>query len=246
MSEPSHGPSPEDLLLLTTVIGQVARRHRLLDVDRQDFAQTAQLKFVERNYDAFARFRGESSLRTYLTVVVTRLLLDWRNARDGKWRPSAAARRFGAQAIYLDRLLNRDGFPQDQAVEIVHRTTGAPSAALQLMADRLPRRCRPRLVGEELIPPMAALEGFRDPIEAREQHETERRRSWALGRACRQLTLEDQRLLALRYKRALSVREISQVLGMDQKALYRRFESVVSRLRTALADRAPTGLIASQ
>jgi len=91
MAAQSYEPTPEELSLLDTVIRAVARARRLACGDFQDFAQTVHLKLLERRYDAFSRFRGDSSLRTYLTVVVTRILLDWRNARYGKWRPSAAA-----------------------------------------------------------------------------------------------------------------------------------------------------------
>jgi RNA polymerase sigma factor (sigma-70 family) len=235
MPELPNRPRAEDLRLLTSVIRDVARVRRLSLVDRQDFAQSVQLRFVERNYVAFARFRGESSLRTYLTVVVTRLLLDWRVAKYGKWRPSAAALRNGPVAVRLDRLMNREGYTRDEAIEILKTTTDVAPRELEIVAERVPWRPRPRMVEEDVLRPLRAV-AFRDPIQAREQYEEERRQSVALGRACRQLSLEDQRLIALRYKSALTVREISQLLQTDQKALYRRFDRLVIRLRFAVGE----------
>ena len=103
-------PTATQLTLLDSVIAAVARVHRLKREDRDDFAQSAHLRLAERRYDVFARFAGRSSLRTFLTVVVTRLLLDWRNGQRGKWRPSAEARRRGTWAVELERLVFRDGY----------------------------------------------------------------------------------------------------------------------------------------
>ena len=88
-------PSPSDLQLLATVIREVARVRRLSPADAQDFGQSVQVRCLERDYEMFRRFSGRSSLRTYLRVVVTRLLLDWQNSSYGKWRPSATAARLG-------------------------------------------------------------------------------------------------------------------------------------------------------
>jgi len=102
----STSPSPEDLTLLSEVLRDVSRR-RLSPDEAQDFVQSAHLKLLERQYDVFGRFTGGSSLRTYLTVVVIRLLLDWRNSTYGKWRPSAAAVRLGPEVQGLPRQRRR-------------------------------------------------------------------------------------------------------------------------------------------
>ena len=119
-------PSSSDLVLLGEVIRGVIRRGRLSPADAEDFSQGVHLKFLETGYEAFARFDGRSTLRTYLTTVVWRLLLDWRNAAYGKWRPSAAARRLGVEAVRLDRLINRDGLTVEEAIQVASR---APAAA---------------------------------------------------------------------------------------------------------------------
>ena len=73
-------PTSAELTMLAEVIRGVARSHRLKPDEADDFGQTVHLRLLARNYDVFARFAGRSSLKTYLTVVVVRVLLDWRNA----------------------------------------------------------------------------------------------------------------------------------------------------------------------
>ncbi len=244
MAAQSYEPTPEDLSVLDTVIRAVARARRLAGGDFQDFAQTVHVKLLERRYDAFSRFRGDSSLRTYLTVVVTRILLDWRNARYGKWRPSAAAARLGPMGVGLERLTSRDGHTVSEAVEIMRQATGLDREALRDLAERLPPRISRREVGPDLEQ-LALSEPFRDPIAAREHLEQADRARRALRRAYLTLPPDDQRLLALRYQRSMTVRQIGQDLGIDPKPLYRRFERMTSKLRRALGKRTDFDLSAS-
>jgi RNA polymerase sigma factor for flagellar operon FliA len=232
MRQPAQ-PSSSDLVLLGEVIRGVIRRGRLLPADAEDFSQSVQLKFLESGYEAFARFDGRSSLRTYLTTVVWRLLLDWRTAAYGKWRPSAAARRLGAQALLLDRLLNRDGLTVDEAIQVASRAPEAlPDHVLRLIADRLPRRRRHILVADDALQ-LVARE-FPDPVEARERAVKARRTRIALGHAFNQLKPEEQRLMSLRFRQSLSVREIASLLNVDAKRLYRTFDRLVGKLRRDL------------
>ena len=92
-----------------------------------------QLKFLERGYDVLRRFEGRSSLKTYLTVVVRRLLLDWQDHTYGKWRPTATALRLGPHAVHLERLMNRDTY---SAVEAVQQQTHRNQ---QILSERDPQ-----------------------------------------------------------------------------------------------------------
>ena len=233
-SEVSAHPSAADLSVLAGVIRDVSRLHRLSDSDAQDFAQSVHLRLIERRYDVFARFDGRSSMRSYLTVVVTRMLLDWRNAMYGKWRPCAVARRLGPAAIELDRLINRDGYSADEAAELVQRDS-PNGVRMQDLADRLPRRARRRFVDDGFLQ-SAAIEMFVDPIEAHEADVATQRSTAALARACRQLPPYERRMITLRYQRSMSVQQIGQLLHVNPKLLYRRFDRMMRRLRSALSD----------
>jgi DNA-directed RNA polymerase specialized sigma24 family protein len=72
-------PTAHQLDLLSHVVRDVARFQRLSPEDAQDFAQSVQGWLLEQGCDTFSRYTGRSSLRTYLTIIVTRLFLEWRN-----------------------------------------------------------------------------------------------------------------------------------------------------------------------
>ena len=233
-------PPAADLALLERISRSVARRRRLSAQDEQDFAQAVQLRVIERDYDVFRQFAGRSSLETYLHVVVTRLLLDWLNGTYGKWRACAAARSLGETAIALDRTLNRDGYTLDQAIALLARPAGPSDDELRKLAAQLPRRARRRFVSADEID-WAAAAAFEDPIEAtlrrRQRHDSVR----ALRRAVRQLSRDEQELIALRYSEHRSVQDIAGRTGVDARVLYRRFERLLRSLRLTLAGDGITG-----
>jgi RNA polymerase sigma factor (sigma-70 family) len=201
--------------------------------DADDFRQSVHLRLLERNYDIFRRFAGRSSMKTYLTVVVCRMLLDWQNHTMGKWRPSAAARRLGATAEHLDRLLHRDGCSIDEAVEyFCAQHADADAGAIRQLALAIPPRV-PRAV--RLAQAHATTSDFRDPVEERAQAMQSAARRTALARALTRLERGDRTLIFLRYRKQISVQQIAQRRAEDAKVLYRRFDRLLLRLRRQLA-----------
>jgi RNA polymerase sigma factor (sigma-70 family) len=235
-------PSEEQLQLLSQVVRDVARSRRLPAEDAQDFAQSVHLTLLERRYDVFARYGGRSSLRTFLTAVVRRMLLDWRNQAYGKWRASAAALRLGAHAVTLERLIYRDGHPPDEAIALAAAAPDAPSAdCLLALRGQIPVRHRRRMVSED------ALREVSDPNDgpaARDSQETaDRHTRRAIAAALRELSPEDRWLIAMRYGHGRSVQALAAELQVDSRALYRRYTRVLRSLRRAAgpADRSRDG-----
>lgn len=233
----SNMPSPEQLELLAQIVSDVARFRRLPPEDARDFAQSVQVRLIERDYDVFREYQGRSSLKTYLIVVVHRLLLDWRNSTGGRWRPSAAARRLGGAAVALERLIHRDGHTASEAIEIVRGGAQAPAASeLDDLIGRLPQRERRRWVSEDALDEQAV--GFDDPIEAAEEFEMSQRTRNALRAALSKLSADDRRLVSLRYFQNRSVQSVAELLHVPAKPLYRRFERVLRSLRDSMATAA--------
>jgi len=223
--------------VIERVISFVSSRHHLPGADADDFASHVKLKLIEGDYAILMKFQGRSSLRTYLTIVIQRLLLDYRISAWGKWRPSAEAKRAGPIAIMLEQLMSRDGYGFEQACELLdtkHQVT-ATRAELEVMAGKLPNRTRRRFESDDVLAkvpsPQPAVD---DVIAERERTATAARVAAALEVAMAGLDAQDRLVLALRFEDGRTVVEIASMLRLDQKGLYRRVERLLKELRNAL------------
>lgn len=232
VKQPSYSPTDAELSLLADVIAAVARARRLTPDDREDFTQTAQMRLLERGYDVFRRYSGRSSLRTYLTVIVNRLLLDWRNSCYGKWRPAAASVRLGREAMALDRLVNRDGYSAHEAVNIMRAATSSPES-LERLVDAIPKRPWRRFVAVDHLQELPGPP-FVDPLDDEEDRRSRGVLRREVARSLRRLPLDDRRLLDARFRQGRSVQAVAASLKVDPRALYRRYEHVLRTLRGEL------------
>jgi RNA polymerase sigma factor (sigma-70 family) len=188
----------------------IGRRHRLTATDVEDFASRVWLHLLKDDCRVLRQYRGGASVRTYLSRVIRRVLLDDRNSQWGKWRPTAAARREGPAAIERDRCAWRNGDPA--------RRRPARTVQLDDEAERLP-----------------ATDGSGSRIALRDLQRQIGNVTDALAPAYAGLTPEDQTLLSLRYREGFTVRDLAERFGVDQKRLYRRFDALHDRLRRALS-----------
>lgn len=226
----------ENLPLVQRVVRAVCRRYRVRPDEQAEFLGSVFLKLVDNDYAVLRRFGGRSGLRTFLFAVVHRHLLDWRNSQWGKWRPSAQARRLGRPAVLLEELIVRDGFGVHEAVATVasQREFGLSAEALWRLHEQLPPRVRRRQAETCDALGLAAVERADVCVEhAYLQGEASRVRA-ALVTALGSLKRDDRRLLTLRFKYGCSLAEIARTTGSDQKALYRRFDRLLRRLRVHL------------
>lgn len=218
---------------IRAAMAAVCRSLRLSRAEAEDFRGVVWVRLLENDCAVLRKFEGRSSVQTFLVSVIRRLLLDYRIAAWGKWRPSADARRHGDVAMHLERLVFRDGIPFDQALQIVrHRHAVAASAEdLGLLLACLPLRPRRTMVADDEL---AAVPAAGSDPEERVLRLEARRVLAALGRTTARLALRDRHMLALRFAGQQRPGEIARGFGLDRKAVYRRFEAILLRLRADL------------
>ena len=223
--------------IIERVTSFVCSRHHLSSADADDFASHVKLKLIEGDFAVLRKFEGRSSLRTYLTIVIQRLFLDYRISAWGKWRPSAEAKRGGAVAVLLEQLMARDGYAFEEACELLkskHQVLAGP-AELDLVAGKLPARMRRHFEPEEALAhvPSPGL-GADDAVVEQERQSTADRVSDVLKRLMARSETQDRLILTMRFDDGRTVAEIALTLGLDARALYRRVERLLRDLRKGL------------
>jgi RNA polymerase sigma factor for flagellar operon FliA len=230
----------QNLALIDRVAAAVARRQGLSGDDAADLSSWLKLKLVESDYAVFRKFRGESAIGTYLTVVIATLARDYRVQRWGRWRPSVAAQRKGAVAMRLEALVHRQGYALRQAGELL-RTSGETELGdheLAKLLAQLPARepLRPVEVGAEPLAAIATIGGADARIESEDRDRQRDHARDMLERIMNDLAVEDRHILRMHFWEDMSVADIARGLHLEQKPLYRRLERLLASLRERLTQ----------
>jgi RNA polymerase sigma factor (sigma-70 family) len=244
MTTPPEPPDPPDqylrnLKLIDQIAEYAARRRHFSREECEDFVCTVRFKLFENNYAIIAKYEGRSSFRTYLTVVINRLMLDYQNHVLGKWHPSAEAKRLGPEAVRLEMLMVREGLTLDEACTMLSQQVDMTKEELKALAAKLPPRNPPRkMENEEKIADLpAADESPEQGVLHRERSEHQKKIRAILKEVLATLNPEDRLLVKLRSEDDLQVAQIAKRLGMDQKGLYRRYNKIYESLREELQKR---------
>ncbi|HYI10892.1 MAG TPA: hypothetical protein VEK57_17665 [Thermoanaerobaculia bacterium] len=224
--------------MIDRVIGGVCRRAGIFGADAEDFASAMKLALIENDYAILRPFEGRSSLSTFLTVIVQRFLFDERAKRTGRWHASREAERLGAAGVALERIVRGEKRTIDEALPILRSID--PTLTRERIVEmemRLPRR-PVRVQTVELAPAEERLVGS-DRADERAIAEEQARLSDQVGRIVREtleaMPLEDRMMVRFHFGESMTIADISGLLRLPQRPLYRRLESLLQRFRTAFA-----------
>lgn len=226
----------DNLELIERIVRAAGRRHHLSSVEQEDFAGYVNERLLENDCAVLRKFRGKSTIWTFLAAVIERQLLDFVNERWGKWRPSTTADTIGPVAVLLERLVTRDGHTLDEAIEMVRTSHQAGKTDVELRAiwNQIPPRKRPKEVNEEAANEVPAEETAEDIVEDAERRRNLERLEHTLAKALAELPTQDRVILALRYDRGLSVAEIAKLRQSSAPTIHRRLGTSLKHLKKEL------------
>src|ERR1700682_481037 len=239
MAESSERLLIDSLPLLEQVIESICTRKGMNADEIEEFSAEVKLRLVSRDYAVIKAYAKRSSFKTYLAAVVSKLLLDYRNQRWGKWRASANAQHLGPVAIAIERILHRDKKTLNEAfVALSQQYPSLTREELETLAERLRPRADRRTVSIDEAPPLAAPQSGADV----ENADTASLISSVVSRYLDELPEEDQLIFRLRFESDLTVREVAASLHLDQqkvfRPLYRHYQALGTRLASAGIDAA--------
>lgn len=213
----------------------MARRYGLSGDDAADFSASVRLRLVEDDYAVIRKFRGASSLRTYLTMVISTFACDNQVQQDGRWRPSAEARRQGPLAVRLETLVYRKRYTVQEAAELL-RTAGETQLTdreLAKLLHKLPPRMplRPTPVDATQLTDAQSPDAADGELLARARQDARHHVLGILEQWIRALPVEDRAILQMHFWEGLNLAQIARALLVDQKQLYRRRERLLLLLR---------------
>jgi len=224
----------EHLSTIERVARNTARRRRLPASEHEDFVSLVRLKLIDDNYRVLRDFKGQSSLRTYLTTVIVRQLLDYQNARWGRWRPSARARMLGQTAARLEQLTHRDGHSLEEANQILRVNDRVPESEAELYAlssqlSRPPSTTEADIETALQVPsPAPSVDAL---IALRRDEETVLA---IVTSSLKGMPTRDRLLLSLHFGRGVPVADVAKALGLSKATAYRTIKRALRHCRGAL------------
>jgi RNA polymerase sigma factor (sigma-70 family) len=237
--EQSEQPSDGEALFLLRLasieraIAFACHRASLRGADAEDFGSFVKLKLIESSYAVLHKFEGRCNFASYISIVVQRLLLDYRIRMWGKWHASAEAKRLGETAVAVEAMLLRDGWTIAEALPALRRRwPDVTEEMIESFLSRLPKRAaRPRAVAVEMADEVAGETGADRVTFEKDRAEVARRLAAVVREALESHGEEDRLLFRLRFEVGLSIAEISRMLKTEQKPLYRRLQRLLRDLR---------------
>jgi RNA polymerase sigma factor (sigma-70 family) len=229
----------ENLQQINEAISIICRKHGMARDEEMDFAQHVHLQLIENDYGKLRAFKGASSLKTYLYTVISRIFID---TVRSKWHPSAEAKKMGAAAVALEKLVHRNQYAVHEACQILaaNPATAIEESAAHAMLGKLKVR-KPRLA--RVDDSEAHLQGFPDPAPdpekriAQKQLQQKKQTIIALvGDITRSLSGEDKLLIKLLFVSNRKISEVARLLGKEDRMLYKRTQAILRNMREAMAD----------
>jgi RNA polymerase sigma factor (sigma-70 family) len=226
-----------NLDVIDRAISCVCRRARMQGADAEDFASAARLALIENDYAILRSFAGRSSFATFVGVIVQRFFADELTKVRGRWHASREAERLGQAGIVLEQLVRRDHRSIDDALPIVRAIdpTLTREQLLEMEARLPPRTARPRQVPlDDTELHAAAPEHAESRAMAMHIDRVSSRTVHAIRDELAAMPVEDRMILRLRFGSSMAINEISVMLRLPQRPLYRRLDALLQRLRRAL------------
>lgn len=226
----------QSLEALPPILRGLGREKRLSPEDVEDLRSEIQVKLLEDNHLVLRRWDSRSSLKAYLGQVVYNLWHDRLRSLKGKAIVSAAAKRLGPPAKELELLLGRQGLTFDEAYQAIkpHFPDLSRGEAEEIAAHLKPKLGR-RFESEDVVAGLPDQEPAGDERLKRQEKLVQKRKALALMRQrLSELPEQDRMLLVRAHADGVKFSRIARSLGLDQRALYRRNEKLIAKLRTDL------------
>jgi RNA polymerase sigma factor (sigma-70 family) len=229
--------------------------HNPLNIENEALELSNQvLDTLQRdNYRVLRQFKGEAKLSTYITAIIARQAVDMVRKKLGRNREKERAQKFGKTAIILyERILLQGGSLADIYPELKSREKiSASLEELEALLDKIKGKkasfayagdnnpvvrngASVNEEGEYIIPDRS-----HDPQELLIQEQKNQKRTEVIRDIISRFNGEERMILRMRFpadtgEKQGKIDRIASVLGISEKAVYKRIARILKKCRARL------------
>ncbi|PLY01867.1 MAG: hypothetical protein C0622_06560 [Desulfuromonas sp.] len=229
-----------------SVVQSYGLRKTMAPQDVEDLEGDVYEKLISDDYRILRLFDGRSSIKTYLTTVVTRLAIDSYRKQQGRWRPSAKALKLGADAVAIEELQTLRKVSGHEIWQIMSNRpdftlTEQETAALcqqlpirEVVPRRVPNRTDDDHAGFDLKEVADERTDPENLLTKQEVSEACTRAQKILTEFYKTLSRRERLLLRMSYEDDLRLSEMVRQLGMTRYKIEKLLEDIHVRLQRLL------------
>mgnify|MGYP003934770699 CR=1 FL=1 len=214
-------------------------------------------KLKEKNYKVLKQFKGNASISTYITAIISHKAVDLIRKKKGRGREKERAKKYGDageriyQMVFVDRMnisaayselkekFDFDGTPEDieAIVEKIRGKGRLDTSTPSSQGNRLIKQgVRSIETGEVII-----ADTGNNPEDLLMESRREKKVKEAIDKIVSQLKGEERLILRMRFPAAVDekpqdIDRIARLLGISKKAVYNRISRTLKRCRDMLIN----------
>lgn len=209
------------------------------------------------NYRVLKEFKGNSRLTTYITAIISRQAVDSIRKKLGRDREKDRAKELGETGTLIYQRILKDGYPIPDVFHELHENHGFTGTLEEL--EEMVRKIKGKNPGPHLPGVSQPLNGSSvvkngtalnedeyvvpdtksDPQVILMESQRKRKMHEIIRTIITDLNGEERLLLRMRFptdedEKPKSVEQVSKVLGITQKAVYKRIDRLLKKCKNTL------------
>ena len=231
-----------NLSITDEVIKKYCTRHHIVGDEADECNSYVYEKIIENDYQKIREFKGKSSYKTYITVVISRILID-RMRSSGRWRSSQKALKIGKEAVILEELVFRKKYSFEQAYNTLttnHNISIEREKAYEIITLLQRKRLTSALPRDVELTDDVSDKKVTLPDEAAINKETSKIKGQLddiVSKMRNLLSNEERLLLRMRFEDNFKISEIARVLKKDRDDIDRKLKAILTKFKEEIVSR---------
>lgn len=224
------------------IVRKYCYKHNLTEDMADEYCSHVYEKLIENDYKKIREFKGKSSYKTYLTVVITRILID-KIRSGGRWTPSQKALKMGKTAMMLEELVFRNNYSFDQAYNTLittHNNSISREKAYEIVTELQRKRVISARPKETELVDNISDEKVSFPDNEVENKETLNKKT-LLNNIIQEIRMalsnEERLLLKMHFEDGIKVSVIARVLKKERRYIDSKMSSILHKFKQDILSR---------